>query len=382
MKKIVVVALGIVLFSCKNKEDNKVNSVNELKDTDTNIVEEISGDLIPLKEVKMSLEQANKLVKLPLECINTSYPYKPGITLHSEKDLQLPDSIHPAFSGCFDWHSAVHAHWSLVSLLKTYPDLEASKEIKEQLMAHLSEENIQKELAFFKKKQNSSFERTYGWAWLLKLSEELHTWNDSIAQPLEKNLQPLTDQIVQNYMDFLPKLNYAVRVGEHQNTAFGMTFAYDYAKTTQNQKLLDLITSRAKSFYLGDDNCPISWEPSGFDFLSPCLAEVDLMQRVLAEQTFKLWIKDFMPQLLQKDFELTVGEVSDRTDGKLVHLDGLNYSRAWAFYNLANKYKEFQHLQLLADEHMSYSYPNLFEDSYEGGHWLGTFAIYALKQRK
>jgi len=381
MKKILLLCAGILLFSCKNEERGDLESVSEMEAEDSSLVEDISAELMPAEEIKMTLEQANKLAELPLDCINTKYPYKPNLTLTSEKDLKTPDTIHPAFSGCFDWHSAVHAHWSLVALLKKYPDLTKAEEIKKTLLAHLTEENIQKEMEYFKKKENQSFERTYGWAWLLKLSEELHTWNDTLAKPLEKNLQPLTDQIIKEYTDFLPKLVYPIRVGEHENTAFGLSFAYDFAETTENEKLMDLISTRAKDFYLGDDNCPIGWEPSGFDFLSPCLAELDLMQRILAEQTFKLWLKDFMPKLVDKDFELAVGEVSDRTDGKLVHLDGLNYSRAWAFYHLANKYEDFEHLKLIGDQHISHSFPSLFGDAYEGGHWLGTFAIYALNQR-
>ncbi|MBW2962500.1 DUF2891 domain-containing protein [Mesonia aestuariivivens] len=383
MKKIILLSLGIALFSCKNKQESHVEPVNELHEEDTSIVEEIKAELVPMENLELTLSQANKLVDLPLACISVKYPYKSGQTLTSKKDLKEPQEFHPAFYGCFDWHSSVHAHWSLVSLLKRFPDLKKAEEIKKQLTAHLSKENIQQELKYFKKKENKSFERTYGWAWLLKLSEELHTWDDSLAKPLEQNLQPLTNQIVVNYIEFLPKLNYPIRVGEHENTAFGMSFAYDYAKTTNHEKLQNLITSRAKDFYLGDDNCPMGWEPSGFDFLSPCLAEVDLMQRVLAEQTFKLWLKDFMPQLLNKNFELTPGEVSDRTDGKLVHLDGLNYSRAWVFYHLANKYPDdFKHLKNIGNQHVSHSIKNLFEDSYEGGHWLGTFSIYALSQRR
>jgi len=381
MKKIVLVCVAIVLFSCKNKERTDLEPVSGMGEEDSSFVEDISTELMPAEEINLTQIQANKLAELPLNCINTKYPYKPGYTLTSEKDLQTPDTIHPAFSGCFDWHSSVHAHWSLVALLKKYPDLTKAREIKEQLQAHLSAENIITEVSYFKKEENKSFERTYGWAWVLKLSEEIHTWDDTLAKPLKENLQPLTDHIVKKYMDFLPKLVYPIRVGEHENTAFGLAFAYDYAKTTENEKLMSLIATRAKDFYLGDDNCPIGWEPGGFDFISPCLAEVDLMQRILAEQTFKLWIKDFMPQLLNDDFELVVGEVSDRTDGKLVHLDGLNYSRAWTFYHLANKYREFEHLRLIGDQHVSHSFPSLFGDDYEGGHWLGTFAIYALNQR-
>lgn len=167
-------------------------------------------------------------------------------------------------------------------------------------------------------------------------------------------------------------------MGEHTNTAFGLSFAWDYAKTVGNAKLIAMISKRAKDFYLRDKGCPVQWEPSGYDFLSPCLEEIDIMRKVLSKEEFDLWITDFMPQLLDKNFSIEVGVVSDRSDGKLVHLDGLNFSRAWVFYGLASQYPEFNHLIHVANQHIKYSLPNLVGDSYEGGHWLGSFAIYAL----
>lgn len=379
-----LVVLCILLSSCKNKKEtpNKIEQNPLEEKEDTNIVRELSDKLTDVKPVTLTLEEANKLARLPLTCITNEYPNKLSQVLSSEKDLRAPSTLHPAFFGCFDWHSSVHAHWSLVRLLKKFPKLNKAPAIKKQLLANISKENIKKEVLYFQKKANKSFERTYGWAWLLKLAEEIHTWDDSIARPLEKNLQPLTNQIVKNYRNFLPKLNYPVRVGEHENTAFGLTFAYDYAQTTENEPLKDMIVSRAKKFYLTDHNCPLEWEPGGFDFLSPCLEEVDLMQRILAKQAFMLWVKNFLPQLLDKDFTMEPGEVSDRNDGKLVHLDGLNFSRAWVFYDLANKYKAFSHLRKVADQHAAYSFPHVVNDHYEGGHWLGTFAIYALSKQK
>ena len=331
--------------------------------------------------VILDVEEANKLVELPLGCIQTEYPNKLGQTLENKEAMGEPHELHPAFFGCFDWHSAVHAHWSLVSLLKQFPKIERKEAIRETLKNSLSAANIEAEVEYFKRSESGSFERTYGWAWLLKLAEELKTWEDPLGQELAANLEPLTNLIVQNYIEFLPKLNYPVRVGEHANTAFGLVMAYDYALATKNEKFLEVIKKRAQEFYLKDDDCPVSWEPSGYDFLSPCLSEIDIMRRVLPKNAFSLWIDDFMPQLKKKDFQMEVGEVSDRTDGKLVHLDGLNYSRAWVFYGLASQYPEqFGHLKNLATEHVAYSFPNLVGDSYEGGHWLGTFAIYALHE--
>ena len=266
----------------------------------------------------------------------------------------------------------------MVSLLKQFPDLENRVEIQEKLLQNLSKENIEQELLYFDGQYNKSFERTYGWAWLLKLVEELHTWDNPKARVLETNIQPLTDLIVNKYLEFLPKLNYPIRVGEHPNTAFGLSFAYDYAVAVNHTELKTLIENRAKDFYASDKGCPLEWEPSGFDFLSPCLEEAALMKRVLSKDEFKVWFQYFLPQLKDIAFELAVGEVSDRTDGKLVHLDGVNFSRAWSLNYIAKNLPEYEHLKNIANQHINYSLPSIVGDSYEGGHWLGSFAIYAL----
>ena len=248
------------------------------------------------------------------------------------------------------------------------------------LEENLTAENIVTELNYFNRATETGFERTYGWAWLLKLDEELATWDDPLANELRANLRPLTELIEARLTDFLPKLNYAIRTGEHPNTAFGLSFAYDYAVTNDRTELRELITQTARRFYLNDQKCPIEWEPGGYDFLSPCLEEVDIMRRILPQTEFHTWVKGFLPQLTEPGYDLPVGEVSDRTDGKLVHLDGLNLSRAWVLFGLADQYpKEYGHLESLATRHVAYSLPNLVGDSYEGGHWLGSFAIYALR---
>lgn len=338
--------------------------------------------LIPATIPKLTIEEANRLVNLPMDCVNTEYPNKLNQTIGSANDLQTPKELHPAFYGCFDWHSSVHGHWSLVSLLKQFPTLDAAAVIREKLRANMSKEHILAEVAYFHEKHNKSYERTYGWAWLLKLAEEIHTWDDPLARELEQNLQPLTDLIVQKYISFLPKLNYPIRVGEHTNTAFGLTFAWDYAVTVGDITLKALIEKRANEFYLKDANCPITWEPSGYDFLSPCLQEAAIMKRILPTSEFKTWLSDFLPQLKNTDFTLPFGEVSDRNDGKLVHLDGVNFSRAWSLYTIAEGLPRYQHLKNIANAHINYSLPNIVADSYEGGHWLGSFAIYALNTSK
>ena len=379
MKKIVFFCVALALMNCKGNDEYSEETDQSSKDT--TLVDKASSMLEGEEPVRLTLPEANKLAQLPLDCINVEYPNKLNQTLASKQDMGEPQQLHPAFYGCFDWHSSVHGHWALVSLLKQFPDLEKADDIKEKLQQSLSEENIRGEVEYFRNKEENSFERTYGWAWLLKLAEEIHTWDDPLARELEQNMQPLTSLITGRFMEFLPKLNYPIRVGEHSNTAFALTLAYDYAVATEKEELKLMIEKRAKDFYLNDDNCPIGWEPSGFDFLSPCFEEIDIMRRVLPENAFRLWMEDFMPQLKEKDFSLEVAEVSDRSDGKLVHLDGLNFSRAWVFYGLANQYpKKYGHLKTLANEHVAYSFPNLVGDTYEGGHWLGTFALYALQE--
>ncbi|RAV29291.1 DUF2891 domain-containing protein [Sinomicrobium soli] len=326
---------------------------------------------------RLTLEEANRLAELPLHCMQTEYPNKLSQTLADATGLKSPEALHPAFYGCFDWHSSVHGHWMLVSLLKQFPGLEKGEEIKQKLKENISAENILREVAYFK--EEPSYERTYGWAWLLKLAGELHTWDAPLARELERNLQPLTDVIVKSYLDFLPKLHYPIRVGEHSNTAFGLTFAYDYAATVKHEALLALIKKRARDFYSGDRDCPMGWEPGGFDFLSPCLEEADIMRRVLPHDEFRDWFENFLPQLKDPGFAWEQGKVSDRTDGKLVHLDGVNFSRAWCLYAIARDFPEYGHLRKIANAHIAYSLPHIVDGNYEGTHWLGSFAVYALQ---
>ncbi len=363
-----IVFLGIfsfLIFSCNQKKE-PVEAFQEIDE----------------KSVTLDLAQANRLASLPFKCMQVEFPNKTGQVLSSEADLGTPKELHPAFYGCFDWHSSVHGHWSLVKLLKDFPELDNRDSILQKLKQNLSKENIQKEIDYFKRKQEYSYERMYGWTWLLKLQEELDNWNSPEGKELTENLQPLTDLLIDRYVEFLPKLNYPLRVGTHTNSAFGMSFAYDYAIHSKNEKLKSTIEENAKRLYLKDENCPISWEPDGMDFLSPCLEEADLMSRILSKDEFTNWMNQFLPQLKNNDFNLEVAKVSDRTDGHLVHLDGLNFSRAWVFYRLAKTFPEqFAHLKYEGDKHLAYSLPSIVDGSYEGEHWLASFALYALAER-
>lgn len=330
----------------------------------------------------LTLHEANRLATLPLKCLQQEYPNKLNQTLADASELAGPRELHPAFYGCFDWHSSVHGHWMLIRLLKMFPDLEQAPMIRQKLAENISAENMAVEVAYFKRPHEKSWERTYGWAWLLKLAEELYTWDDPLARSLEANLQPLTNTIIQLYLDFLPKLNYPIRVGEHTNTAFGLAFAWDYAQTAGHNELKSLLESRARDYFMADAGCPLSWEPGGYDFFSPCFEEADLMRRILEPAEFRQWLGRFMPQLGSESFALEVARVSDRTDGKLVHLDGLNFSRARCLYGIAESLPEYGHLRKTALEHIRFSLPAIVDGSYEGEHWLASFALLALIAEK
>ncbi len=331
---------------------------------------------------QLTPERANGLARLPLKCLQQEYPNKLSQLLADASELGSPKTLHPAFYGCFDWHSSVHGHWSLVYLLKQFPNLENRQEIISKLSVNLSKENITQEIAYLNKKHEKSYERTYGWAWLLKLQQELDTYKEPFAQQLAQNLQPLTDLLAERYIEFLPKLNYALRVGTHTNTAFGLSLAWDYAVHANNVALQNSIRKNALRLFKNDANCPFDWEPSGTDFLSPCLEEIGIMQRILLGKEFIKWLKDFAPRLFDKKYTWEPGVVSDRTDGHLVHLDGLNFSRAWNFYRLANQYpKQLGHLKHLADRHLTYSLPAIVDGNYEGEHWLASFALHAFEEK-
>lgn len=359
----------LILFSCSPNESAHEKIVEEN-------IQKVEST------IQLDLSEANRLAVLPLKCMQTEYPNKTSQVLGEEKDLGSPKELHPAFYGCFDWHSSVHGHWALVKLLKIFPNLTDRDFIIGKLKENISKENIQGEIEYFNRKQEYSYERMYGWTWLLKLQEELDSWNTPEGKELAQNLQPLTDLIVSRYIEFLPKLLYPIRVGTHNNSAFGMSFAYDYAISAGHESLKSTIEATARRLYLNDKNGPIAWEPDGFDFLSPCLEEVTLMQRILPDGEFLKWLEVFLPQLKSKNFSMEVAKVSDRTDGHLVHLDGLNFSRAWVFFRLAKEFpKEYGHLRAEADKHLAYSLPSIVDGNYEGEHWLGSFALYALTER-
>lgn len=334
----------------------------------------------PSANTQLTEELAKKIFDLPTHCLEVEYPNKLGQVLGSDVDLKSPKQLRPIFYGCFDWHSSVHGYWSIIELLRQFPDLDKEQQIRSVLNHHLTPDNVAIELAFFNDPNNTSFERTYGWAWLFKLQESLHNWDDSEAQQWKNHLQPLVDLLVDRYKEYLPKLVYPIRTGQHDNSAFGLSLSLDYARTMNDTEFESAIIEHAKRLFGTDTNCPLQYEPSGYDFLSPCLEEAYLMSKVLESAEHEKWLQAFLPSLYEHTFVLAPAVVKDRSDGKLVHLDGLNYSRAACLYGIAAKHgSAFDHLRKIADEHIAFSLPNLStQDDYMGSHWLGTFALYAL----
>lgn len=326
---------------------------------------------------KLNLEQAENISKLPLHCLRNEYPNKLGQTLGSATDLKTPKTLRPAFYGCFDWHSSVHGFWSLVTLLDEFPQLKDAKEIERLLDSHITQENIALEIDFFNDKNNTSFERTYGWIWLMKLQESLNVSKNKKAGQWAQNLQPLTDLLVQRYEEYLPKLLYPIRTGTHDNSAFSLSMALDYAQATNNKTFETLLKTNSLRLYEKDSQANLAYEPSGHDFLSPIIEEANLMSKIMDANRFKTWLKNFLPEIFSAGFTLEPAKVSDRTDGHLVHLDGLNFSRAYSLYSLAKKLPELAHLKTLANKHLMFSINNIHNDDYMGSHWLGTFALRA-----
>ncbi len=336
---------------------------------------------------------AERFAKLALACVGKEYPNKISHVLNSDTDVAPPRKLTPAFYGCYDWHSSVHGHWLLVRLLRTFPNASFSGAARDALRKSLTAENLKQEAAYIRGEGRASFERPYGLAWLLQLCAELREWDDDQARGMAANLRPLEDAAVERLKTWLPKLSYPVRIGEHDQTAFGLGMILDYARSTKNDSLARLATDSAKKFFLADKNCPLNYEPSGEDFLSPCLAEADVMRRVLSQDEFAKWLKEFLPQIPEGPLQdkaaranwLPVTVSPDPSDPKLAHLDGLNLSRAWMLEGIASVLPADDPrrpaLSVAADEHRRAGIAAVTGAHYEGGHWLGSFAVYLTTRR-
>jgi len=332
----------------------------------------------------LTLERAEKFAAMAMRCIEKEYPNKLSHVMNDAKEVLGPKVLHPTFYGCFDWHSSVHGHWMLIRLLKKFPGLAKAAEIRSALNRNITPANIEQEVAYLHQKSRKSFERTYGWAWLLKLAQELYNWDDKDGKQWKKHLVPLEKEIVKRYLDFLPKQVYPIRTGVHPNTAFGIAFALDYARTAKNKELESLLIRRSLDYFGKDTNGPAQWEPGGEDFFSPCFMEASLMQRVLSPKEFASWFHSFLPTIkkgLPRGI-LTPALVSDRSDGKLVHLDGVNISRAWCMKRIARGLPQGDPargiLEKAAQIHTVDALGNIHSGDYAGEHWLASFAVYLL----
>ncbi len=329
----------------------------------------------------------DRFAVLALSCVHQPYPNKIAHVLNADEDAQTPRELYPAFYGCFDWHSSVHGHWLLTRILKTDPETPMRGAIEAALSQSFTEENLAGELAYYSAPGRKSFERPYGIAWYLQLVAELEESDEQLQADWREILRPLENAIVAEIEDWLPKLAYPIRLGTHAQTAFAFGLMLDYARTVGDESLETLITDKVLGFHLEDVNCPLSYEPSGADFLSPCLMEADLMRRVMSEEAFSDWLSGFLPQIPTDGSGewLEPGVVLDPTDGHLVHLDGVNLSRAWALEGMVTGLPDDDPrraaLQASADLHKEVGIAAVSDEHYSGSHWLGSFATYLTTRR-
>ncbi|HTU64932.1 MAG TPA: DUF2891 domain-containing protein [Steroidobacteraceae bacterium] len=330
----------------------------------------------------LSVEAAQRFATLTLKCIHLEYPTKIAHALESDADVLPPRDLFPAFHGCYDWHSDVHAHWVMTRLARLYPDAPFAPAARAALAQSLTAENIAGEVRYLDRPVRASFARPYGLAWLLKLAAELRAWDDPQAKQWSRNLEPLESLAATRIKKWLPELTYAIRIGEHDQTAFSFGLIWDWAGRSGDTEMRTLLAVTSRHFYLPDRDCPMNYEPSGHDFLSPCLAEADLMRRLLPPAEFGPWLRAFLPKIPNNARKrwLAPATVTNRADPKLAHLDGLNLSRAWMLEGIANGLPRHDPriaaLEAAAQRHRDAALPEITGEFYEGGHWLGTFAVY------
>jgi hypothetical protein len=325
---------------------------------------------------------AGRFADLALACVAKEYPNKIAHTLESDEDAKPPRLLTPVFFGCYDWHSAVHAHWLLARLARQFPGAPFAGPARAALRASFTPEKVAGEMAYLAGKGRATFERPYGLAWLLQLGAELRDWDEPEPRQWAAALRPLEEAAATRLREWIPKLSYPIREGEHAQTAFAFGLVLDWGKATGNKDIVGLLEKRVRELYLNDRACPLSYEPSGQDFLSPCLAEADLMRRVLPPERFAAWLEAFLPSIPRERSAawLSVSVTTDPSDGKLAHLDGLNLSRAWMLEGIASGLpptdSRLPALRAAAAAHRQSGLAAVTGAHYEGGHWLGTFAVY------
>ena len=342
---------------------------------------------LPASAAEFDEKAAERFASLALDCVHKEYPNKIAHVLTSDSDVLPPRTLTPAFYGCYDWHSSVHGHWLLARLARTFPDASFAPRARTALARSITPENIAREVAYFRGAGRASFERPYGLAWLMQLGAELREWNEPFARNLSTTLRPLEEAASERLRTWLPKLSHPVRSGEHSQSAFAFGLILDFARASGDTALADLVAKKIRSFYLGDKACALGYEPSGEDFLSPCVAEADAMRRVLPPVEFAAWLGGFMPQLPADASTgwLRPAVVTDPSDPKLAHLDGLNLSRAWMLEGIASGLPagdpRIAPLRNAAERHREAGLAAVTGEHYEGGHWLGSFAVYLTTQR-
>jgi hypothetical protein len=334
----------------------------------------------------LDAEAAQRFASLALKCLHEEYPSHLSHTLNSDADARPPRELTPAFYGCYDWHSSVHGHWLLVRLVRLFPQAPFAVKARAELARSLTPEHVAGEIEYLKRADRASFERPYGLAWLLQLSAELREWDDPQAKSWSATLQGLESEVAARVKQWLTKLNYPIRIGEHDQTAFSFGLIWDWAGVAGDTQMRSLLSDAARKFYLSDRHCPLNYEPSGEDFLSPCLAEADFMRRTMDSPAFGRWLSTFLPGIPRHPGSqwLTPAIVTDRADPKLAHIDGLNLSRTWMLEGIASGLdphdRRVSVLLQTAKEHLAVTLPAVTGEHYEGGHWLGTFAVYATSE--
>ena len=335
---------------------------------------------------------ADRFSALALTCVHQEFPNKISRTTDTAEEIGRPKDLFPAFYGCFDWHSSVHGHWLLVRLLRVGPkDAPWRKEAEKKLWQSFNVNNIKGERANFARSARGSWERPYGLAWYLQLTAELREWYaESGAEEPNwwlMNLEPLERDIADSLKAWLPKLAYPIRLGTHNQSAFAFGLMLDWARVAKDEDMERLIIEKSLAFHKDDVNCPLDYEPSGEDFLSPCLMEADLMRRILPQAEFSDWLSAFMPSIPTDGTGdwLAPGIVTDASDGKLVHLDGVNSSRAWNLYNIARALPDGDirqaSLVAAAKIHADTGVAAVSDEHYSGSHWLASFATYLMTDR-
>jgi len=339
------------------------------------------------RKVLFDERAVNRFAELALECVHREYPGKISHVLGSAADVKEPHELTPVFFGCYDWHSAVHGHWLLVRLCRMYPQASFVEKARAALDESFVSEKVAKEMEYMRGAGRRTFERPYGLAWLLQLSAELHEWDDPQARRWAAVLEPLEREAAERFREWLPKLSHPVRTGLHSQTAFAMGLVLDWANSRGDRNMADLVARRAREYYMHDRGASLSFEPGGQDFLSPILAEADLMRRVLSPAEFAAWLGVFLPEISLDGSTswLQPAVVTDKSDGHLVHLDGLNLSRAWMLEGMAAGLgpndPRAAGILAAAAKHRTVGLKSVTGEHYEGGHWLGSFAVYLITRR-